>query len=154
MSTTATPAHGASHVLPLKVYIGVAGALLVFTLITYEVSLFDFGSANLIIALAVAVFKASLVGLYFMHLRYDHKMYAIVLMSSLFFLACFIGLTLIDTQGRGAIDPMRATPLRASAKMYQSQELSGDGALAGAPATPKDTVRIDSSVTTPASSGH
>ena len=85
------------HVMPLKVLFGVFAALLVFTVLTVAVTWVDLGSFNLLIALAVAVVKATLVALYFMHLRYDKPFNALALVSTLVFLALFIGFALLDT---------------------------------------------------------
>ena len=95
------------HVLPLRAYFGVWSALLALTAITVFVSYFDFGEANLVVALLVATIKAILVAAIFMHLRYDAKFNVIVLASSVVFLAIFIGLTSLDTQHRGAADEAR-----------------------------------------------
>lgn len=106
---TATADH-VPHVLPLRTYLKVWGALLVLTAVTVGVSYFDFGSFNLVVALAVATVKATLVALVFMHLLYDGKFNAIVMSFSVLFLALFVGLTFLDTNTRGmgdAIEGMR-----------------------------------------------
>ena len=51
------------HVLPLKIYLGVAGALFVLTGVTVWVAGFDFGEWNIIVALLIACIKGSLVAL-------------------------------------------------------------------------------------------
>jgi cytochrome c oxidase subunit IV len=53
------------------IYIAVFAALLVLTFITWAVSYRDMGVLNVVIALIIASVKASLVALYFMHLRYE-----------------------------------------------------------------------------------
>jgi cytochrome c oxidase subunit 4 len=53
------------HITPLKTYLVIAGALFCLTAITVWVSYFDFGSLNIIIAMGVATFKATLVALFF-----------------------------------------------------------------------------------------
>ncbi|MAE62163.1 MAG: caa(3)-type oxidase subunit IV [Planctomycetaceae bacterium] len=92
-------AHSASHAhpLPMKIMIGVILALLVLTWITYAASTVDFGAANVFVALCIAVIKASLVGLFFMHLRYDNMFYGLILICALGFVALFIAVTLTDT---------------------------------------------------------
>lgn len=89
------------HVLPLKMYLGTWIGLMVFTVITVAASYVDFGDVNLWIALLIATVKASLVALLFMHLRWDERFNAIILVSSLIFLAIFIGFTMSDTENRG-----------------------------------------------------
>lgn len=74
------------HIIPLKVYFGILATLLFLTVITVAVSRFDFGEFNTVIAFAIATVKASLVLGYFMHLKYDDKMYLVVFLTAVFFL--------------------------------------------------------------------
>jgi cytochrome c oxidase subunit IV len=89
--------HGASHAVPLWILAGVFASLAALTVLTVAASKFDFGEYNLVIALAIAVVKASLVVLFFMHLRWDKPFNAVVFLGCLFFVGLFIGLTLLDT---------------------------------------------------------
>ncbi len=91
------------HVLPLKVYLGVFGALLVLTGVTVGVSMLDLGAPALYVAMAVALVKASLVVGYFMHLKFDVRFNAFVFLSSLLFLAIFFALTMLDLGTRGDV---------------------------------------------------
>jgi cytochrome c oxidase subunit 4 len=88
----------AGHVVPLPVLLGTLAALLVLTAVTVGATWFDLGNLNLWIALGIATVKASLVILYFMHLRYDRPVNALVLIVALLFVATFIGITLMDTR--------------------------------------------------------
>jgi cytochrome c oxidase subunit 4 len=102
--TTATgeplPAH--VHVLPMRVLVGVWFGLLVLTFVTVAASWVDFGALmgepwlNLVGALSIAVLKAALVALYFMHLRYDHPFHGFVLITSLAFVALLVFISLQD----------------------------------------------------------
>lgn len=97
------------HVLPLKTYLSVGGALLILTVITVMVAQYQLGEWNLIVAMAIAATKATLVLLFFMHLKYDNKMYAFIFLIAVVFLAIFITFTMLDTMtrdeyGRGSID--------------------------------------------------
>ena len=85
------------HVVPLHTLFSVLGTLLVLTFVTVAVSWFDFGRFNLWIAMSIAVFKASLVLLFFMHLKYDKPFNAIVIIISIAVVVLFIGITLTDT---------------------------------------------------------
>jgi cytochrome c oxidase subunit 4 len=102
-SLTTSPDHSApghekyAHAVPLPVLAAVFAALLLLTLLTVAATWYDLGSWNLIIALGIATFKAALVVLFFMHLRYDNPFYAIVFITALLFVALFLGLTLLDT---------------------------------------------------------
>jgi cytochrome c oxidase subunit 4 len=104
VETTMTPhahdSHG--HVVPFRVLLAVWAALMVLTVITVAATWVDLGNLNLWIAMAIATVKATLVVLYFMHMRYDRPFNAIVFVSALAFVALFIGIALIDT---GAYQP-------------------------------------------------
>jgi cytochrome c oxidase subunit IV len=109
-SEHAAHASGAGHVVPLKLLVGVFASLALLTVITVVISKFDFGEYNLVIALAIAVVKASLVVLFFMHLLWDKPFNAIVFLGCLFFVGLFIGLTLMDTvQNYGSAYRRQAT---------------------------------------------
>jgi cytochrome c oxidase subunit 4 len=90
--------HGVGHVVPFKILLGVFLALTALTVITVVASLFDFGEFNLIVALAIAVVKASVVVLFFMHLLWDKPFNAIVFVGCLIFVGLFISLALLDTR--------------------------------------------------------
>jgi cytochrome c oxidase subunit 4 len=86
-----------AHPLPLKLLFGVFGWLMVFTFLTVAATWIDLGNFNIVLALAIAVIKAILVCLYFMHLRYENPFYSMVLVTSLAFVGLFMGVALIDT---------------------------------------------------------
>lgn len=85
------------HIVPLHVLFAVLGTLLVMTFVTVAVSGRDFGRFNIWIALGIAVFKASLVVLFFMHLKYDKPFNAIILIVSMALVMFFIAIALTDT---------------------------------------------------------
>ena len=119
MSTA--PTNSYHHILPLSVYLKVGMALLGLTFVTVWISFYNFGPLNLVVAMSVAAVKASLVALYFMHLKYDNKLYLVIFLSSLLFLATFIILTMFDTLRRGDIDQMKQSPIQKDAVIYQPQ---------------------------------
>jgi cytochrome c oxidase subunit 4 len=86
-----------AHVIPPGVLLAVFAALMVMTAITVAITWVDLGPWNLVAAMAIATLKASLVALYFMHLRYDQPFNALVFVTALAFLALFVVLTLMDT---------------------------------------------------------
>lgn len=92
--------HGSTlvHVVPMRVLVTVWLGLMILTVITVAVTWVDLGSLNLWLAMAIATLKASLVLLYFMHMRYDHPFNAIVFIGALLFVMLFVGLALIDTR--------------------------------------------------------
>jgi cytochrome c oxidase subunit 4 len=87
-----------------KVYAAVLVALLVLTAITVTAAGIDFGPYNTVIALVIATMKASLVALFFMHLRHD-KFNAVVFLGGVFFLAVFLIFTLFDINSRVVVLP-------------------------------------------------
>jgi cytochrome c oxidase subunit 4 len=90
-----------------KLYALVLAALLILTAITVAASRINFGSnmTNVIIAIGIASVKGSLVALFFMHLRWDKPMNAIIFCSSLFFLGLFLITCYTDVIARPAVEP-------------------------------------------------
>jgi len=91
-------AQGHTHVVEPRILFATFAALLVLTVLTVAVTLVDLGPLNIWIALFVAVVKAALVALYFMHLRWDNPFNSVILICAFFFVAIFIGTTIIDTK--------------------------------------------------------
>ncbi len=89
--------HGVGHIVPIPILAATGSALLVLTVITVWVASYDFGPANVWIALGIAAFKASLVVLFFMHLIWDRPFNGVVFVASIAFLAVFIGFAMTDT---------------------------------------------------------
>ena len=75
------------HVCTFQTFFGIYVALLFLTFITVAVAQFDFGSFNMLLAMAIAAFKASLVMTVFMHLKWDTAMNNIAFLGSLIFLS-------------------------------------------------------------------
>ncbi len=86
----------AEHIVPRKTYLLIFGVLLVLTLVTVWVSTIDLGRLNVLVALAIAVGKALLVVLYFMHVRYSGRMTRLVLIAGVFWLLILFALTMSD----------------------------------------------------------
>ncbi|MHC5028152.1 MAG: cytochrome C oxidase subunit IV family protein [Planctomycetota bacterium] len=89
--------HGVGHVVPLKILFATGTALLFLTFVTVWIAGFDFGAANIGIAMAVACLKASLVVLFFMHLRWDRPFNSFIFVGSIFFVGIFIAFALADS---------------------------------------------------------
>jgi cytochrome c oxidase subunit 4 len=79
------------------VLLGTAAALLGLTLVTVVTSRLDLGAFNIVLALAIASLKASLVAMFFMHLRYEHRFQTVIFLGALFFAALFVGFVVFDT---------------------------------------------------------
>jgi cytochrome c oxidase subunit IV len=89
------------HVVPYTVYLAVFGALMVLTVLTVVVAFFDLGNLNVTVALTVAVMKASLVVLFFMHAKYQSQIIKLVLLASIVWLGFLFIITLSDYLTRG-----------------------------------------------------
>lgn len=90
--------HGLSHVASVKVLCATGGTLLLLTIVTVLATRIDFGAPiNLGIAMAIAVLKASLVILFFMHLKYDRLFHTVVFVSAFLAASLFVGFTLMDS---------------------------------------------------------
>ena len=90
------------HIVPIKFLVFICCLLLFLTAVTVWVSRYDFTEINIaemgiIMALLVATVKATFVGLYFMHLRWDRPFLGFIFVGSLLFVVLFIGLALTDT---------------------------------------------------------
>lgn len=114
------------HILPLKLYLTVGAALFILTGITVGVAQIHLGPFNLVVALLIAVIKATLVVLFFMHLWWDSKFYMLVFVASIFFLGLFIVLTLFDTMRRGDLYEEVGRPIKENAAMYDSLAVKHD----------------------------
>ena len=84
------------HVVPIQIYFAIFGALMVFTALTVWVSFHDMGNWNIVIAMTVAVTKATLVVLYFMHVRWSSRLIWVVVGAGLVWLVILLSLTMSD----------------------------------------------------------
>jgi cytochrome c oxidase subunit 4 len=90
--------HGLSHVASIRVLIATGGSLLTLTLVTVLATRVNFGAnINLGIAMAIAVLKATLVILFFMHLKYDRLFHTVIFLSAICAASLFVGFTLMDS---------------------------------------------------------
>lgn len=96
--------HDGHHVTPLGTYLTIYFVLLVLTVVTVAVSYMGLPSTlSIIVAMMVASVKASLVVLWFMHLKYDTKFNVLVFLSSIWFIALFFIFTMFDLGSRDSI---------------------------------------------------
>jgi cytochrome c oxidase subunit 4 len=85
-----------NHIVPPSIYIAIGSALLVLTGVTVAVSFVDLGVFNAVVALFIACLKATLVILFFMHVKYSSKLTKLTVFSGLFLFSVLIALTLAD----------------------------------------------------------
>jgi len=93
----------AGHVAPKSMYYLVFGALIVGTILTVAAAKVDMGPLNNVVMLGIALTKASLVILYFMHVRWSTRLTWVVVMAGFFWLLIFFSLGMSDYLSRGWI---------------------------------------------------
>jgi cytochrome c oxidase subunit IV len=91
----------AEHIVTKKQYSLVFGALLLLTFVTTAVGMMDLGRLNVVVALVIAVIKATLVVLFFMHIYWSTKLTKVVVVSGIAWLILLLWLTLTDILSRG-----------------------------------------------------
>jgi cytochrome c oxidase subunit IV len=84
------------HVVPQKIYFLVFATLLCLTLITVDVAFYNFGWLNMYMALAIATTKATVIVLYFMHVKFSSRLVWIFAVAGLFWLVILFTLTFGD----------------------------------------------------------
>jgi cytochrome c oxidase subunit 4 len=88
---------GAEHVSSLGSSVAIWLTLLACTGLTVGAAFVDMGPFNTVVALAIATFKAILVVLFFMHVKYTHeKLTPMVIVSAIFFLFLLLALSMAD----------------------------------------------------------
>ena len=92
------------HVAPKSMYYGVFLALIVGTGLTVLAAFFDMGAMNNVVMLTIAIVKASLVILFFMHVRWSTRLTWVVVASGFFWLLIMFGLTMTDYFSRGWVE--------------------------------------------------
>jgi cytochrome c oxidase subunit 4 len=110
------------HVLPVKTYLAVTGALFVLTVVTVAISYLDLGGWNAVVAIGVASIKVTLVATFFMHLKYDNRINLFIFLIGITFVTIFITLTMFDTLRRADIYEIQAQPINDKAIIYQQAE--------------------------------
>ncbi|HEU4385548.1 MAG TPA: cytochrome C oxidase subunit IV family protein [Anaeromyxobacteraceae bacterium] len=98
-SVQAASGHAAPgpHALPVRVLLGTALALFALTAVTVAISRADLGAWNAVAALGIAAAKASLVALFFMHLKYQGRFKAVVFVASVVFAVLLVAFVVFDT---------------------------------------------------------
>jgi cytochrome c oxidase subunit IV len=92
-----------SHIASKSLYFTIFAALMVLTVATVGVTYVDLGRANLFVALGIAVTKATLVVLFFMHARWSERLVHVTIISALTFLGILAAFTFSDYMTRGIL---------------------------------------------------
>jgi cytochrome c oxidase subunit IV len=95
------------HIVRPRVYIAIFLVLMAGTGLTVIAAYYDFpGPLNAVVALTIAVVKATFVILYFMHVRYSSRLIWLIISAALFWLAIMFALTISDYWTRAWLPPM------------------------------------------------
>src|SRR3954469_7983738 len=101
------------HVVPVRIYLVVFAALTVLTITTYCAATIDMEAVfnthlplNSVVALTIAVTKAVLVILFFMHVKYSSRMTKVVVVAGFFWLGIMLTITMSDYLFRALGSPI------------------------------------------------
>ncbi len=86
----------AAHIVPRRTYYLIFASLLLLTYLTVQISFFDLGALNTVAAVAIAAIKATLVVLFFMHVKYSTRLTKLAIIAGLYWLFILLALTLGD----------------------------------------------------------
>ena len=89
------------HISPKSTYYAIFGALMICTVLTVAAAFVNLGNLNFPVAITIAVFKATLVVLFFMHVKYGSRMTKLIVGTAFFFLGIMLTLTMTDYLTRG-----------------------------------------------------
>jgi cytochrome c oxidase subunit 4 len=90
-----------AHIAPKSMYYTIFGTLMVLTVVTVLAAFTDLGVMNFPVAITIAITKATLVILFFMHAKYSSQLTKLFVGMSFFFLIIMFTLTLTDYLSRG-----------------------------------------------------
>ena len=93
--------HDGPHIAPMRMYISIVCLLFVMTAVTVGAAFVEIGALGTPIALAIAIFKASFVVLFFMHVRYNTPLMWVFAGAGFFWLLIMFSLTMQDYVSRG-----------------------------------------------------
>jgi cytochrome c oxidase subunit 4 len=136
-----TETHTHAHHGGPRIYTANLFALLFLTIITVAAASFNFGAANVVIALAIASVKAILVGLFFMHLIWDKPVNAIILVAAFLFLGVFVMFDFLDVDSRVNFQPRNLAPMENATPAPDSMnplKTAAPKPLEPAPAAPEE----------------
>jgi caa(3)-type oxidase, subunit IV len=128
-------AHDGPHIVPKSVLLKVFGGLVLLTIVTVGAAYIPLGPLTVPVAIGIAVAKASLVVLFFMHLKYDNPVNALTFTIGTIFVVVFITITLLDTAFRGDlgnVDSQTVQEIQAEQERAQQRQ----------EAIPEDSLRI------------
>ena len=127
------------HISPKSTYITIFGALMVCTILTVLAAFINLGNLNFPVAITIAVFKATLVVLFFMHVKYASRLTKLIVGVAFFFLGIMLSLTFADYLSRGWFTASRGSTSAGSIVNLSGPLTTGNPALepAGQNTSPK-----------------
>ena len=93
--------HHTEHIVPIKIYVAVFLSLIALTWVTTGVSTIDLGRLNIFVALSIAICKASLVLLFFMHVKYGTRLTKMIVLAGIYWLILLLFIVMMDLWTRG-----------------------------------------------------
>lgn len=90
-----------THIVPKRTYFLVFFALIALTWLTTGVSTIDLGRLNIFVALSIAIVKASLVALFFMHIKYGTRLTKMISLAGVYWLMLLLFIAMADLWTRG-----------------------------------------------------
>ncbi len=91
----------AEHLVSKKIYYTVFATLMVLTAVTVAVAYIDLGPINAVAAIVIACIKATIVVLYFMHVKFGTRLVRLTVIAGLYWMGILLTLTLSDYLTRG-----------------------------------------------------
>jgi cytochrome c oxidase subunit 4 len=88
--------HDQHHVVAKRIYYVIFAMLMVLTAVTVGVAYIDLGAMNTVVALAIACFKALIVVLFFMHVKYSTRLIQLTVIAGLYWMGIMFVLTFSD----------------------------------------------------------
>ncbi len=89
------------HIVDKRIYYSVFGSLMLLLAATLTIAYIHLGKLNLVAAMTIAVIKAVLIMLYFMHLRYSSRLLWVFVLAGFFWMGIIFALTFSDYLSRG-----------------------------------------------------
>jgi cytochrome c oxidase subunit 4 len=116
-----------SHIVPKSTYYAIFAALMIGTALTVWIAFQDLGALNTPVALGIAIVKATLVILYFMHVKYSPRLTKLVVVSSVFWLLILLVMTMGDyaTRSWRTYGWLRDQPQQEMAQTFASGAIDG-----------------------------
>jgi cytochrome c oxidase subunit IV len=84
------------HIVPVRTNVTIFGILMGLLVLTIMAAYFDLGSFNFVLAMSIAACKAVLILLYFMHVRYSHRLTGVFSAAAFLWLAILLIITVTD----------------------------------------------------------